>query len=140
MMKLQNFRLVDLLEFLEKAELKPRASRVRTKLAKLLYDKIGELQGDELALLEKFGKKGDDGKLVENDGTYTLVEATAAEYHQEKRTLMEETASINVDELIDKLAVLIDELENNDVRVSGKDAEALALLLDVLEEEVKAVK
>ena len=140
MMKLQNFRLVDLLEFLEKAELKPRASRVRTKLAKLLYDKIGELQGDELALLEKFGKKGDDGKLVENDGTYTLVEATAAEYHQEKRTLVEETASINVDELIDKLAVLIDELENSDVRVSGKDAEALALLLDLLEEKVKAVK
>ena len=137
MLKVKNYQLVDILEFLEKAELKPRASRVRTKLNKLFYAKIEELQGDEMALLDKFGKKGDDGKLVENVGTFTLVEETAAEYHQEKRTLLEETASVNVDEIKDKLAVLIEELENSDVRVSGKDAEALDLLLDALENEVK---
>ena len=139
MLKVKNYQLVDVLEFLEKAELKPRASRVRTKLNKLLFAKIQDLQGDELALLEKFGRKGEDGKLVENQGTYTLVETTAAEYHQEKRTLLEETAAVNVDEIKENLAALIEELVNGDVRLSGKDAEAFALLLDVLEEEVKSV-
>jgi hypothetical protein len=137
MLKLKNYQLVDVVEFLEKVELKPRASRVRTKLTRLFYAKIQELQGDEMALLDKFGKKNEDGKLIENQGTYTLVEATAAEYHQEKRALLEETTSVNVDELKDKLSGLAEELENSEVRLSGKDAEALDLLLDALETEVK---
>jgi uncharacterized small protein (DUF1192 family) len=138
MLKVKNYQLVDLLEFLEKAELKPKASRVRTKLNKLFYAKITELQGDEMALLERFGKKDEGGKLIENQGTYSLVEATAAEYHQEKRTLLEETALVNVDELSDNIGVLMEELETSDIKLSGKDAEALDLLLDILEEEVKA--
>jgi hypothetical protein len=139
MLKIKNYQLVDVLEFLEKAELKPKASRVRTKLNKLLYAKIQDLQGDEMALLDKFGKRDDGGALIENQGTYTLIEATAAEYHQEKRTLLEETASVNLDELHDKLGVLIEELENSEVKLSGKDAESLDLLLDALEAEVKAI-
>jgi len=137
MVKVKNYQLVDVLEFLEKAELRPKASRVRTKLTKLFYAKIDDLQSDELALLEKFGKKDAGGKLIENQGNYTLVEETAAEYHKEKRTLLDETTSINVDELKDNLAVLIDELVNSDVRVSGKDAASMDVLLDVLEEEIK---
>ncbi|MCL1964726.1 MAG: DUF1617 family protein [Firmicutes bacterium] len=139
MLKIKNYQLVAVLEFLEKAELKPRASRVRTKLNRLLYAKIEDLQGDELALLDRFGKKDKDGKLIENNGTYTLVEATAAEYHQEKRALLEEIASVNVDELKDKLGALIEELESSEVTFSGKDAEALDLLLDALEAEVRAM-
>jgi len=140
MLKVKNYQLVDVVEFLEKAALMPRASRVRTKLNRLLFAKVEELQSDEMALLDKFGKKDEKGKLIENAGTFTLVEETAAEYHQEKRTLLEETASVNIDELKDKLAVLMEELENSDVKVSGKDAEALDLLLDALEAEVAAVK
>jgi hypothetical protein len=134
---MKNHQLVDALEFLEKSELKPRASRVRTKLNKLLYAKIQDLQGDEMALLEKYGKRDESGKLIENQGTYTLIEATAAEYHAEKRTLLEETATVNVDELRDHLSVLIEELLGSDATLSGKDAESLDLLLDALEEEVK---
>ncbi|MCL2817798.1 MAG: hypothetical protein FWD39_05380 [Clostridiales bacterium] len=140
MLKVKNYQLVDVLEFLEKAALTPRASRVRTKLNRLLYAKVEELQGDEMALLDKFGKKDAGGKLIENQGTFTLVEETAAEYHQEKRALLEETASVNIDELKDRLGVLMEELENSDVKVSGKDAEALDLLLDALEAEVAAMK
>jgi hypothetical protein len=138
MLKFKNYQLVDLVEFLEKAELRPKASRVRSKLNRLFYAKIQDLQGDELSLLEKFGKRGDDGKLIESDGTYSLIEATAAEYHAEKRTLLEEPASVNVDELRDSLGVLIEELEGGDCKFSGKDAEALDLLLDALEAEVKS--
>ena len=138
MLKFKNYQLVDLLEFLEKAELKPKASRVRSKLNRLLFAKIQDLQGDEMALLEKFGKRGDDGKLIENQGTYSLIESTAVEYHSEKQALLGEGASINVDELKDKIPALIDALENSDQRLSGKNAESLDLLLDALEAEVKA--
>jgi hypothetical protein len=137
MLKIKNYQLVDVLEFLEKAELKPKPSRVRTKLNRLLFAKVQDLQADEMALLEKFGKRNDTGKLIENQGTYSLVEDTAAEYHAEKRALLEETAAIGVDELRDALPVLIDELINSEVRLSGKDAEALDLLLDALEAEVE---
>lgn len=140
MLKIKNYQLVDALEFLEQASLMPKASRVRTKLNKLIYAKIQDLQNDEMALLEKFGKKDTDGNLIENDGTFTLIENTAAAYYQEKRTLLEEVASINIDELKDGLSVLIEELENSDIKVSGKNAEALDLLLDALEIEVDAVK
>jgi hypothetical protein len=138
MLKIQNYRLVDILEFLEKTELKPKASRVRTKLGKLIYAKIQDLQADEMALLEKFGKRDEGGALIESQGTYSLVEKTAAEYHAEKRTLLEETAAVVADELRDNLGVLIEELVNSEVRVSGKDAQSLDLLLDVLEAEVKS--
>ena len=137
MLKIKNYQLIDLLEFLEKAELPPKASRVRSKLNRLLFAKIQDLQGDEMALLEKFGKRGEDGKLIESGGTYSLIEAAAAEYHTEKRALFEEAALVNVDELRDKLPVLAEELENSDQRLSGKDAESLDLLLDALEAEVK---
>jgi len=125
------------LEFLEKAELKPKASRVRTKLNKLLYSKAQDLHGDELALLDKFGKKDENGKLIENQGVFALIEETAAEYHQEKAALLEEETAVNVDEFKDKLGVLFDELENSDAKVSGKDAVALDLLLDALELEME---
>jgi hypothetical protein len=135
MLKVKNYQLVDVLEFLEKTGLKPKASRVRTKLNKLLFAKVQDLQGDEMALLEKFGKRNEGGALIESQGTYSLVEDTAAEYHQEKRALLEESAAVNVDELNDNLGVLIDELLGSDMRLSGKDAEAFALLLDALEAE-----
>ena len=66
--------------------------------------------------------------------SYSLAETTAAEYHKEKAALLEEDTVINLDELKDKIAVLAHELENSDVKVSGKDAAALDVLLDALEE------
>ncbi len=139
MLQIKNYQLVDLLEFLEKAELRPKASRVRTKLGKLILAKIQDLQADEMALLEKYGKRDDAGKLLENDGTYSLIEDTAAEYHVEKRTLLEEMANINADELRVSLGTLIEEMESCESRLSGKDAEVLDLLLDMLEAEVKGL-
>jgi hypothetical protein len=122
-------------QFLEKAELKPKASRVRTKLKKLMQVKIDELYKDEVALLERFGKKDEQGELIQHDGDFILIEETAVEYHQEKAELIRESVSINVDEIRDKLSFLIDGLENSEMSLSGVDAEVLDLLIDKLEEE-----
>jgi len=137
MLRLKNLDLINVAEFLDKAELPPKASRTRTKLNRLLITKIGELNNDERELLEKYGKKDEHGNLIEDNGNFTLVPETAAEFHQEKAALFDEVTSINVDELKDRLGILIYALENSDDKVSGKDAEALDILLDALEAETK---
>ena len=134
MIKLKNSELVGCLQFLGKAELKPKASRLRTKLKKLIQVKIDELYKDEVELLQKYGKKDDTGKLIQHDGNFSLIEATAEEYHQEKAELINESVSINVDELKEQLPFLIEGLESSEMTVSGTDAEILDLLLEKLEE------
>jgi Protein of unknown function (DUF1617). len=137
MLELKNNELVGVVEFLEKLELTPKASRVRTKLNKLLGFKVEELYKDEMDLLDRFGKKDDKGNLLETDGAYSLVEETALSYHKEKEVLLNEVNYIDIRELHAKLPILIDELENSDEKLTGHKAEVFDFLMDLLEMELK---
>ena len=139
MLRIRNEELVDVITFLEGFELQPKVSRVRTKLGKLIRQKIDELYKDEVDLLQRFGKKDEEGNLIQDNGNFSLLPETAAEYHKEKADLLEEISSIDVAELHDKLPLLIGGLEGSEVTVSGKDAETLELILELLEIEVKGV-
>ena len=139
MLKIRNEELVDVITFLEGFELQPKVSRVRTKLGKLIRQKIDELYKDEVDLLQRFGKKDEEGNLVQDNGNFSLLPETAVEYHKEKADLLNEDSVIDVAELHDKLPLLIGGLEDSEVKVSGKDAEALELVLELLEIEVKGV-
>lgn len=137
MLQVKNEAIVNLVTFLEKLELTPKASRVRTKVNKLLGSKVEELYKDEMDLLDRFGKKDGDGKLIQSDGAYSLIEDTAPNYHQEKAELLSEIIHIEVRELHDKLPVLIEELENSEEKLSGQQAEIFDDLMDLLEDELK---
>ena len=139
MLRIRNEELVDVITFLEGFELQPKVSRVRTKLGKLIRQKIDELYKDEVDLLQRFGKKDEEGNLVQDNGNFSLLPETAAEYHKEKADLLNEDSVIDVAELHDKLPLLIGGLEDSEVKVSGKDAETLELVLELLEIEVKGV-
>ena len=139
MLKIRNEELVDVITFLEGFEHQPKVSRVRTKLVKLIRTKIDELYKDEVDLLQRFGKKDEEGNLVQDNGNFSLLPETAVEYHKEKADLLNEDSVIDVAELHDKLPLLIGGLEDSEVKVSGKDAEALELVLELLEIEVKGV-
>ena len=139
MLKIRNKELVDVITFLEGFELQPKVSRVRTKLGKLIRQKIDELYKDEVDLLQRFGKKDEEGNLIQDNGNFSLLPETAAEYHKEKADLLNEDSVIDVAELHDKLPLLIGGLEDSEVTVSGKDAETLELILELLEIEVKGV-
>ena len=139
MLNIRNEELVDVITFLEGFELQPKVSRVRTKLVKLIRTKIDELYKDEVDLLQRFGKKDEEGNLVQDNGNFSLLPETAVEYHKEKADLLNEDSVIDVAELHDKLPLLIGGLEDSEVKVSGKDAEALELVLELLEIEVKGV-
>ena len=139
MLRIRNEELVDVITFLEGFELQPKVSRVRTKLGKLIRQKIDELYKDEVDLLQRFGKKDEEGNLIQDNGNFSLLPETAAEYHKEKADLLNEDSVIDVAELQDKLPLLIGGLEDSEVKVSGKDAETLELILELLEIEVKGV-
>lgn len=139
MLRIRNEELVDVITFLEGFELQPKVSRVRTKLEKLIRQKIDELYKDEVDLLQRFGKKDEEGNLIQDNGNFSLLPETAAEYHKEKADLLNEDSVIDVAELHDKLPLLIGGLEDSEVTVSGKDAETLELILELLEIEVKGV-
>ena len=139
MLRIRNEELVDVITFLEGFELQPKVSRVRTKLVKLIRTKIDELYKDEVDLLQRFGKKDEEGNLVQDNGNFSLLPETAAEYHKEKADLLNEDSVIDVAELQDKLPLLIGGLGDSEVTVSGKDAETLELILELLETEVKGV-
>lgn len=134
MLKIRNEDLVDVMNFLKGFDLPPKISRVRTKLAKLIQVKIDELYGDEVDLLQKYGKKDENGNLVQHEGTFSLIPETATEYHKEKADLLYEETHISVDELRDKLPLLVAGFENSEVTISGKDAEMLDLILEQLED------
>ena len=139
MPKIKNEELVDVITFLEGFELQPKVSRVRTKLVKLIRVKIDELYKDEVDLLQRFGKKDEEGNLIQDNGSFSLLAETAAEYHKEKSDLLKEDSVIDVAELHDKLPLLISGLEDSEVMVSGKEAETLELILGLLETEVKGI-
>ncbi|EHU8535426.1 DUF1617 family protein [Enterococcus faecalis] len=139
MLKIKNEELVDVITFLEGFELQPKVSRVRTKLVKLIRVKIDELYKDEVDLLQRFGKKDEEGNLIQDNGSFSLLAETAAEYHKEKSDLLKEDSVIDVAELHDKLPLLISGLEDSEVMVSGKEAETLELILGLLETEVKGI-
>lgn len=139
MLRIRNEELVEVITFLESFELTPKISRVRTKLVKLIRTKIDELYKDEVEILERFGKKDDSGNLIQDNGNFLLLPETAAEYHKEKADLLNEDSVIDVAELQDKLPLLIGGLEDSEVKVSGKDAETLELILEFLEKEVKGI-
>lgn len=139
MLKIKNEELVDVITFLEGFELQPKVSRVRTKLVKLIREKIDELYKDEVELLQRFGKKDEDGNLIQDNGNFSLLAETATEYHKEKADLLNEDSVIDVAELHDRLPLLIGGLEDSEVTVSGKEAETLELILGLLEIEVKGI-
>jgi hypothetical protein len=137
MIIIKNNQLVDVINYLTEIELQPKVSRVRTKLINLMKIKMNELSVDELELLEKFGMKDEKGKLIENEGTFHLIPESAREYHKEKSELLDEDCEVNVSELKSKLSLLVSGLEDSEVKVSGRDAEVLDLILDCLEMEGK---
>lgn len=136
MVEVKNESIVRIVTFLDDLKLTPKASRVRTKLNKLFGIKVEELYKDELELLDRFGKKDEEGKLIQQDGSYSLIEETAVQYHKEKQELLREEVYIEVNELYEKLPILIEELENSNEKLSGEQAEVFDELMDLLEKEL----
>ena len=64
MLSLKNKELAPIINFLSAVELSPKASRCRSKLVKKLLEKHTELKEDLEEIIEKFGKRDDNGEII----------------------------------------------------------------------------
>ncbi|WKB49246.1 DUF1617 family protein [Lactococcus lactis subsp. lactis] len=137
MLSLKNKELAPIINFLSAVELSPKASRCRSKLVKKLLEKHTELKEDLEDIIEKFGKRDDNGEIIRlENGNVDFSEDTKEEGIKEQEELLYEEISINLDEIKKKVKFLVTDLDQLDTKLSGYDAEIYDLLMDKLEEEI----
>jgi len=137
MLSLKNKELAPIINFLSAVELSPKASRCRSKLVKKLLEKHTELKEDLEDIIEKFGKRDDNGEIIRlENGNVDFSEDTKEEGIKEQEELLYEEISINLDEIKKKVKFLVTNLDQLDTKLSGYDAEIYDLLMDKLEEEI----
>lgn len=137
MLSLKNKELAPIINFLSAVELSPKASRCRSKLVKKLLEKHTELKEDLEDIIEKFGKRDDNGEIIRlENGNVEFSEDTKEEGIKEQEELFDEEISINLDEIKKKVKFLVTNLDQLDTKLSGYDAEIYDMLMDQLEEEI----
>ncbi|MCT0061630.1 DUF1617 family protein [Lactococcus lactis subsp. lactis] len=137
MLSLKNKELAPIINFLSAVELSPKASRCRSKLVKKLLEKHTELKEDLEEIIEKFGKRDDNGEIIRlENGNVDFSEDTKEQGIKEQEELFDEEISINLDEIKKKVKFLVTNLDQLDTKLSGYDAEIYDMLMDKLEEEI----
>lgn len=133
-MKIRNQHLVLTINFLQGMKLKAAESRSRSKLVKLLSEKLKELQTDEKALLEEYAVKDEDGKAVMIDeNQYDIAKENKPEFGKEHVVLLNEEVTITTTDYADHFENVKKSLEAYDEELSGTDADVYDLLMNELE-------
>lgn len=133
-MKIKNQHLVLTINFLQNMKLKAAESRSRSKLVKLLSEKLKELQTDEKALLEEYAVKDEDGKAVMIDeNQYDIAKENEPEFGKEHVVLLNEEVTITTTDYAEYVENVKKSLEAYDEELSGTDADVYDLLMNELE-------
>ena len=136
MLSLKNKELAPIINFLSEVKLSPKASRCRSKLVKKLLEKHAELKEDLEVIIDKFGKRDENDKIIQlEDGNVEFSDDRKEEGIKEQQILLDEEVSINLDEIKDKVKFLVSKLDKLDVKFAGNDAVIYDVLMDQLEEE-----
>ena len=136
MLSLKNKELAPIINFLSKVELSPKASRCRSKLVKKLLEKHAELKEDLEVIIDKFGKRDENDKIIQlENGNVEFSDDGKEEGIKEQQILLDEEVSINLDEIKEKVRFLVSKLDKLDVKFAGNDAVIYDVLMDQLEEE-----
>lgn len=137
MLSLKNKELAPIINFLSKVELSPKASRCRSKLVKKLLEKHTELKEDLEVIIDKFGKRDENDKIIQlENGNVEFSDDGKEEGIKEQQILLDEEVSINLDEIKERVKFLVSKLDKIDTKLSGYDAEIYDTIMDKLEEEI----
>ena len=137
MLSLKNKELAPIINFLSKVELSPKASRCRSKLVKKLLEKHAELKEDLDVIIDKFGKRDENDKIIQlENGNVEFSDDRKEEGIKEQQILLDEEVSINLDEIKERVKFLVSKLDKIDTKLSGYDAEIYDTIMDKLEEEI----
>ena len=135
-MEIKNGEITAYVEFLQKLNLKSRASRGRTKLIKLLDKKIDEFNVDLNSVRDEFFKKDDKGHFVQDDNGKLVIKdgVSVGEAQAEADKLTNENAVILLDEYEQQIKAMYQALDEYDGELSGTDATIYDDLMDKLEQ------
>ena len=137
-MEIKNGEITAYVEFLQKLNLKSRASRGRTKLIKLLQKKIDEYNADIASLRDEYFKKDDKGNFVQENGTLVVKDGVSVgEAQAEADKLTNENAVILLDEYEQQIKAMYQALDEYDGELSGTDATIYDDLMEKLEQAQK---
>lgn len=138
-MEIKNGEITAYVEFLQKLNLKSRASRGRTKLIKLLDKKIDEFNADLNSVRDEFFKKDDKGHFVQDDNGKLIIKdgVSVGEAQAEADKLTNENAVILLDEYEQQIKAMYQALDEYDGELSGTDATIYDDLMEKLEQAQK---
>ena len=137
-MEIKNGEITAYVEFLQKLNLKSRASRGRTKLIKLLEKKIEEYNTDIASLRDEYFKKDDKGNFVQDNGKLVVKDGVSVgEAQREADKLTNENAVILLDEYEQQIKAMYQALDEYDGELNGTDATVYDDLMDKLEQAQK---
>ena len=138
-MEIKNGEITAYVEFLQKLNLKSRASRGRTKLIKLLDKKIDEFNVDLNSIRDEFFKKDDKGHFVQDDNGKLVIKdgVSVGEAQAEADKLTNENAVILLDEYEQQIKAMYQALDEYDGELSGTDATIYDNLMEKLEQAQK---
>ena len=133
-MEIKNGEITAYVDFLQKLNLKSRASRGRTKLIKLLEKKIDEFNMDLNSLRDEYFKKDDQGQFIQENGKLVVKDGVSIEEAQaEADKLNNENAVILLDEYEQQIKAMYQALDEYDGELSGTDATIYDDLMEKLE-------
>lgn len=137
-MEIKNGEITAYVTFLEKLNLKSRASRGRTKLIKLLEKKINEFNMDLNSLRDEYFKKDDQGQFIQENGKLVVKDGVSVgEAQAEADKLTNENAVILLDEYEQQIKAMYQALDEYDGELSGTDATIYDDLMEKLEQAQK---
>ena len=137
-MEIKNGEITAYVEFLQKLNLKSRASRGRTKLIKLLEKKIDEFNMDLNSLRDEYFKKDEQGQFIQENGKLVVKDGVSiAEAQSEADELNNENAVILLDEYKEQIKAMYQALDEYDDELSGTDATIYDDLMEKLEQAQK---
>ena len=136
--EIKNGEITAYVEFLQKLNLKSRASRGRTKLIKLLEKKINEFNMDLNSLRDEYFQKDDQGQFIQENGRLVVKDGVSIEEAQaEADKLNNENAVILLDEYEQQIKAMYQALDEYDDELSGTDATIYDDLMEKLEQAQK---
>jgi len=131
----KNYEIAPAIELLQPMDLGAADSRHRTKFVKLLMDVLKGIQESQQDLLDRYGKKDEDGNLIQGeDGKgYEFDPIKGKEYLEELQKLVDEEVVIEggtYQKNIEEMPRILNEYTGT---LSGKEADIYDRLLDEFE-------
>lgn len=132
-LKLKNYQIIKTLEFLRDLKLKGRYSIARTRLQRALEEEIKQLQADETDLAKQYAQVDENGELIITDDEISFDSAeTQAEYLEERKVMLEQTATIQLNSYAEHGDLVKEFLRDLDMELDGDTADIYDVLCEQL--------